>query len=159
MNKNISITCLIICLSSFTPANADSNNGYTSGANVYTGSSSRGWYGGGVAYRLAEWRKKEDVAEEPDTTVSANPEDTTTAVDGTQNSTATQSDATSPVDAEQKPTATQSDATKPADTTTAIDNTAEPNPTADTSTATQGDAASKEAETQATQGDENNTQQ
>jgi len=138
---------LIICLSSFTPANADSNNGYTSGANVYTGSSSRGWYGGGVAYRLAEWRKKEDVAEEPDTTVSANPEDTATAVDST---------------VEQNPTATQSDVTNPADATTTVDNTAEQSSTADTSTPTQSDTTSKEkantgtdAETQAPQVDSN----
>lgn len=41
---------------------AGSNNGYTSAANVYTGSSSRTWYGGGVAHVLAEWRKERELA-------------------------------------------------------------------------------------------------
>ena len=147
MKKSLLKPCLIICLSSFGSVNAGSNNGYTTAANVYSGSSSLGWYGGGVAYRLAEWRKKEDVAEEPDTTVSANPEDVATAVDGT---------------AEQNSTAIQSDVTSPADDTTAVDNTAEQSSTADTSTPTQSDTTSKEkantgtdAETQAPQVDGN----
>jgi hypothetical protein len=37
---------------------AGSNNGYTSAANVYTGSSSRTWFGAGVAHVLAEWKKE-----------------------------------------------------------------------------------------------------
>jgi outer membrane biosynthesis protein TonB len=41
---------------------AGSNNGYTTGANLYTGSTSRTWYGGGVDYVLGEWRKEADMA-------------------------------------------------------------------------------------------------
>jgi len=41
---------------------AGSNNGYTTAANVYTGSSSRTWYGGGVAFVLAEWKKERAMA-------------------------------------------------------------------------------------------------
>jgi hypothetical protein len=37
---------------------AGSNNGYTTAANVYTGSSSQTWYGGGVVFVLAEWKKE-----------------------------------------------------------------------------------------------------
>jgi len=41
---------------------AGSNNGYTTAANVYSASSSRGWYGGGVAHVLAEWKKERSDA-------------------------------------------------------------------------------------------------
>ncbi len=37
---------------------AGSNNGYTTAANVYTGSSSRTWFGAGVSHVLAEWKKE-----------------------------------------------------------------------------------------------------
>jgi len=37
---------------------AGSNNGYTTAANVYSGSSSRTWFGAGVAHVLAEWKKE-----------------------------------------------------------------------------------------------------
>jgi hypothetical protein len=53
---------LTALLSSSSVALADSNNGYTTAANVYSGSSSRGWYGGGVAHVLAEWKKEKAMA-------------------------------------------------------------------------------------------------
>jgi hypothetical protein len=74
----------ISLLASFSHVIADSNNGYTTAANIYSGSSSRGWYGGGVAYQLAEWRKKEDVITEVDNTVSVNPETSPVLIDETQ---------------------------------------------------------------------------
>lgn len=40
---------------------AGSNNGYTSAANVYTGSSSRTWFGTGVAHVLAKWKKERAI--------------------------------------------------------------------------------------------------
>lgn len=49
--KGLLLTAL---LSSSSFAIAGSNNGYTTAANVYSGSSSRGWYGGGIAHVLAE---------------------------------------------------------------------------------------------------------
>ncbi len=107
MKKSLLNTCLIISLASFSSTHARSNNGYTTGANLYTGSSSRGWYGGGVAYQLAEWRKKEDVAEKTDNTTG------------------------------QSPISAQSDATKPANATAAVDNTVEQSLTADMTTSTQ----------------------
>ncbi len=61
MKNNVLNILLIITLSLSTSVTvAGSNNGYTTAANIYLGSSSRGWYGGGVAYRLAEWRKEAD---------------------------------------------------------------------------------------------------
>lgn len=42
---------------------AGSNNGYTSAANVYTGSASRTWFGAGVAHVLAEWKNERAEAE------------------------------------------------------------------------------------------------
>jgi hypothetical protein len=53
---------LAALLSSSSFAIAGSNNGYTTAANVYSGSSSRGWYGGGVAHVLAEWKKERSDA-------------------------------------------------------------------------------------------------
>lgn len=44
---------------------AGSNNGYTTAANVYSGSSSRGWYGGGVAHTLAGWKNKQEKVATP----------------------------------------------------------------------------------------------
>ena len=123
MKKSLLNTCLIIGLVSFSFANAGSNNGYTTGANLYTGSSSRGWYGGGVAYRLAEWRKEKDIAEETDNTVSTTTEDTATAVDNMT---------------EQAPISAQNDVVKP------IDNTAELSPAVDASTSAQDNVANKE---------------
>lgn len=53
---------LTVLLSSSSFAIAGSNNGYTTAANVYSVSSSRGWYGGGVAHVLAEWKKERSDA-------------------------------------------------------------------------------------------------
>lgn len=64
--KNIGLIC--ICSMSFlglySSTSADSSNGYTTAANVYTGSSSRSWFGGGVDYVLAEWRKEDKLSKE-----------------------------------------------------------------------------------------------
>ncbi len=72
MKKNFMKTLLIaVFLSGSGFALAGSNNGYTTAANVYTGSSSQTWYGGGVAFVLAEWKKEaaspmvEDAASQP----------------------------------------------------------------------------------------------
>ncbi len=35
---------------------ATAANGYTTGANVYTGSASRSWFGGGTAYAIEQWK-------------------------------------------------------------------------------------------------------
>jgi len=48
---------------------AGSNNGYTTAANVYSGSSSRGWYGGGVAHVLAGWKAEADAKSKPATII------------------------------------------------------------------------------------------
>ncbi len=56
---------VIVLFSSFSFSFADSNNGYTTAANVYTGSSSRTWYGGGVAHVLSQWRKESGNASRP----------------------------------------------------------------------------------------------
>ena len=53
---------LTVLLSDSSFVIAGSNNGYTTAANVYSGSSSRGWYGGGVAHVLAEWKKEKAMA-------------------------------------------------------------------------------------------------
>ena len=98
MNKNIAIVFLLFCLSSHTSANAASNNGYTTGANVYTVSSSRGWYGGGVAYRLAEWRKEADVATEPENITPTNTEDTVATEDDPVEQSSITDPATNPQD-------------------------------------------------------------
>jgi hypothetical protein len=62
--KKILFTMLVSLALLFTSAgvNAGSNNGYTTAANVYSGSSSRTWYGGGVQHALALWRMEADVA-------------------------------------------------------------------------------------------------
>jgi len=61
MGKNyIDILLMTIFVTSSSFVIADSN-GYTTAANVYTGSSSRTWYGGGVAYVLAEWKKERSI--------------------------------------------------------------------------------------------------
>lgn len=61
MKKHVLIfmSCLAL-LSSFSSVNAGPNNGYTSAANVYSGSSSHSWFGGGVDYVLGEWRKEKE---------------------------------------------------------------------------------------------------
>jgi len=51
--------------------NAGSNNGYTTAANVYSGSSSRTWYGGGVQHALALWRMEADVAAKQEAAIKA----------------------------------------------------------------------------------------
>lgn len=63
MKKSFIKTLLMTALlTSPSFAIAGSNNGYTTAANVYSGSSSRGWYGGGVAHVLAEWKKERSAA-------------------------------------------------------------------------------------------------
>ena len=57
--KTLVITSLLIGPSL---AIAGSNNGYTSAANVYTGSSSRTWFGAGGAHVLAEWKKERAIS-------------------------------------------------------------------------------------------------
>jgi hypothetical protein len=54
---------VIVLFSSFSFSFADSNNGYTTAANVYSGSSSRTWFGAGVAHVLAEWKKERAMPE------------------------------------------------------------------------------------------------
>ena len=56
---------LAALLSSSNIALAGPNNGYTTAANVYSGSSSRGWYGGGVAHVLAGWKAEADAKSKP----------------------------------------------------------------------------------------------
>ena len=61
----ISLVNTVLITSVLTGSNlaiAGSNNGYTTAANVYTGSSSRTWYGGGVAFVLAEWKNERAMA-------------------------------------------------------------------------------------------------
>ncbi len=75
--KTLLITSLLIGPSL---AIAGSNNGYTSAANVYTGSSSRTWFGAGVAHVLAEWKKERNApikAEESAAPVPASEEPAT----------------------------------------------------------------------------------
>lgn len=63
------MSCVAL-LASFSSTKAGSNNGYTSAANVYSGSSSHSWFGGGVDYVLSEWRKeKEDKLKAPEAPV------------------------------------------------------------------------------------------
>ncbi len=57
----LQIVLISAVLSSPTLALAGSNNGYTTATNVYSGSSSLGWYGGGVKYWLAEWKKESEA--------------------------------------------------------------------------------------------------
>lgn len=66
-NKLIKILLISTFLAGSGMAAAGSNNGYTTAANVYTGSSSRTWYGGGVAFVLAEWKKETKTTEKVDT--------------------------------------------------------------------------------------------
>ncbi len=63
--KNSLIKTLLITsfLMGSSLAIAGSNNGYTSAANVYSGSSSRTWFGAGVAHVLAEWKKERAIPE------------------------------------------------------------------------------------------------
>lgn len=65
MKKSFTIITLLIPFFLFGFALAGSNNGYTTAANVYTGSSSQTWYGGGVAFVLAKWRKEEAAVVSP----------------------------------------------------------------------------------------------
>lgn len=68
MKKNVINTLLItLLLASSGILVAGSNNGYTTAANVYSGSSSQGWYGGGVQYWLAKWQQEKiaSAAAEP----------------------------------------------------------------------------------------------
>ncbi len=60
MKNNVINTLLIssLLLASSSTLLAGSNNGYTTAANVYSGSSSQGWYGGGVQYWLAKWQQE-----------------------------------------------------------------------------------------------------
>jgi hypothetical protein len=59
MKKNVINTLLItLLLASSGILVAGSNNGYTTAANVYSGSSSQGWYGGGVQYWLEKWQQE-----------------------------------------------------------------------------------------------------
>ncbi|MEB8430679.1 hypothetical protein OO007_00435 [Cocleimonas sp. KMM 6892] len=60
----IKLLVALLFLASSSLSVAGSNNGYTSAANVYTGSSSRTWYGGGVAFVLSEWKKEKEVSVE-----------------------------------------------------------------------------------------------
>ncbi len=70
MKKHILKTlCLQALLFTSIGVNAGSNNGYTTAANVYSGSSSRTWYGGGVQHVLAEWRKEADASAEQESVV------------------------------------------------------------------------------------------
>lgn len=55
------LSLLTLLAVAFTTASAGSNNGYTTAANVYSGSSSRSWFGGGVEHVLAQWRMEKDV--------------------------------------------------------------------------------------------------
>lgn len=57
------LTLSTFLITGLSVANANSNHGYTTAANVYSGSSSRGWYGGGVNYVLTQWRMERDVPE------------------------------------------------------------------------------------------------
>jgi hypothetical protein len=61
MKNSLLKILLITSLFGSSVAIAGSNNGYTTAANVYTGSSSRTWYGGGVAFVLSEWKKERSV--------------------------------------------------------------------------------------------------
>lgn len=56
---------------------AGSNNGYTTAANVYTGSSSRTWFGAGVEHVLAEWKKETNTPEKVETPAPATEEPVT----------------------------------------------------------------------------------
>ncbi len=63
------VLLLAAFLSSSNVALAGPNNGYTTAANVYSGSSSRGWYGGGVAHVLAGWKAEADAKSKPETVI------------------------------------------------------------------------------------------
>ncbi|MGV6817389.1 MAG: hypothetical protein ACWA44_09020 [Thiotrichales bacterium] len=41
---------------------ASPNNGYTTAANVYSGSASRSWFGGGTAYAISQWKAERQAA-------------------------------------------------------------------------------------------------
>ncbi len=60
----------VLFLSTLPALHAGSNNGYTTAANVYSGSASRSWFGGGTAYAIAQW-KAERAAASASTTHSA----------------------------------------------------------------------------------------
>lgn len=44
------------------PLFASPNNGYTTAANVYSGSASRSWFGGGTAYAIAQWKSEREAS-------------------------------------------------------------------------------------------------
>lgn len=68
MKKNgLIFMCYISLLACFSSSHAGSNNGYTSAANVYSGSSSHSWFGGGVEYVLAKWKEEAKQAKVPET--------------------------------------------------------------------------------------------
>ncbi len=70
-SKTLGITTIIF-ISSLPALHAGSNNGYTTAANVYSGSASRSWFGGGTAYAIAQWKAERAAA------VSATAADTAT---------------------------------------------------------------------------------
>ena len=70
-SKTLGITTILF-LSSLPALHAGSNNGYTTAANVYSGSASRSWFGGGTAYAIAQWKAERAAA------VSATPTETAT---------------------------------------------------------------------------------
>ncbi len=61
--KTPTLPLLLLSSLLITPTtHAGSNNGYTTAANVYTGSSSRSWFGGGTAYAIAQWKAERQAA-------------------------------------------------------------------------------------------------
>ncbi len=62
--KFIKALSLLTVAAAFNAASANTNSGYTTAANVYSGSSSHSWFGGGVEHVLAQWRMEKDVPAE-----------------------------------------------------------------------------------------------
>lgn len=54
--KTFLVTFTTVALFAVSPLHAGANNGYTTAANVYTGSSSRSWFGGGTAWAISQWK-------------------------------------------------------------------------------------------------------